>query len=161
NPITRLTSFFTDREVGVTTATDEPALGAAVEALRGKIAREPKEGSITFEGAKPVAVQPQPGQQLDADAARKAIVDGWLDGRVELQVTNTPARTTAEGVNIALEQLAKPAVSGPVVVHGEGKDATLSPEAIGAALLFEPAEGGGLTLKVDQAKIVAAAQPQL
>jgi vancomycin resistance protein YoaR len=52
-------------------------------------------------------------------------------------------------------------VSGPVTVHGEGKDATLEPAAIAAALLFEPDGAGGLTAKIDQAKLVAAAQPQL
>jgi vancomycin resistance protein YoaR len=84
-----------------------------------------------------------------------------VDGTVVLPVKETPVRTTPEGVNAALEQFAKLAVSGPVVLHGEGKDATLAPEAIAGALLFEPADGGGLSPKIDQAKLVAAAQPQL
>lgn len=162
NPITRITSLFTSREVGVATSTDDPALTAAMEALKTKTSREPAEGTIRFDGATPVAVEPKPGQQLDVDPARQAIIDGWARGRtIELPVHTTPVRTTSEGVHAALEQIAKPAVSGPVLVHGEGKDATLEPQAIAAALIFEPAEGGGLTAKLDQPKVVAAVQPQL
>jgi vancomycin resistance protein YoaR len=162
NPITRLTSLFTSREVGVATSADNAALTAALEGLRGRTNREATEGTIRFDGGTPVAVEPKPGQTLDIDAARRLIVDNWAAGApITLPVHDTPVRTTADGVRSALEQLAKPAVSGPVVVHGEGKDATLAPEAIAGALVFEPAEGGTLAMKVDNNKVVAAVQPQL
>jgi vancomycin resistance protein YoaR len=162
NPITRLTSFFTSREVGVATSTDDQALTSALETLRTKTNREPAEGTVKFDGATPVAVEPKSGQTLDVNAARKVLVDRWLsNGPIELPVQTTPVKTTAEGVRNAVEQLAKPAVSAPVIVHGEGKDATLAPAAIAGVLLFEPADGGGLAMKVDQAKAVAAVQPQL
>ncbi|HEV2783323.1 MAG TPA: VanW family protein [Actinophytocola sp.] len=162
NPITRIASFFGSREVGVATSTDNSALTAAVEALRVKTNREPVEGGIRFDGVDPVAVEPQPGRMLDAEPARKKIIDDWArGGTIELPVTSTPVKTTSEGVHAALDQIAKPAVSGPVVVHGEGKDATLEPPAIAAALLFEPDGNGGLTAKVDPAKLVEAVQPQL
>jgi vancomycin resistance protein YoaR len=162
NPITRLTSFFTSREVGVATGTDDAALTAALEALRAKTNREPAEGGIRFDGSTPVVVEPKSGQVLDVDAARRLLVDNWAAGApITLPVRSTPVRTTVEGVRAALEQLAKPAVAAPVIVHGEGKDATLAPDAIAGALVFEPADGGGLTMKVDQAKVVAAVQPQL
>jgi vancomycin resistance protein YoaR len=162
NPITRITSIFTSREVGAVSSTDDAALGSAMEALRTKTNREPAEGTVQFDGVTPVAVEPKSGQVLDVEAARRMLVDNWLSGQpIELPVKSTPVRTTADGVRTALEQLAKPAVSGPVIVHGEGKDATLAPAAIAGVLVFEPADGGGLTMKVDQAKVVAAVQPQL
>lgn len=162
NPITRLTSLFTSREVGTATSTDDAALGSALEALRTKTNREPAEGTIKFDGVTPVAVEPKSGQALDVDAARKTLVDKWLSGNpVELPVQSTPVKTTADGVRTALDQLAKPAVAGPVIVHGEGKDATLAPAAIAGVLVFEPVDGGGLTMKVDPAKVIAAVQPQL
>jgi vancomycin resistance protein YoaR len=161
NPITRLTSLFTTREVGVITSRDDSALNTAIEGLRTKTAREPKEGGITFEGANPVAVQPQSGQQLDVDAARQKILDNWLNGAgVELPVKTTPVKLSADAVNTALEQIVKPAVSGPVIVKGEGKDATLEPAAIAGALVIEPGDGA-LNVRLDQAKVVAAVQPQL
>lgn len=162
NPITRLTSLFTSREVGTATSTDDAALGSTLEALRTKTNREPAEGTIKFDGVTPVAVEPKSGQALDVDAARKTLVDKWLSGNpVELPVQSTPVKTTADGVRTALDQLAKPAVAGPVIVHGEGKDATLAPAAIAGVLVFEPVDGGGLTMKVDPAKVIAAVQPQL
>lgn len=162
NPFTRIGSFFTTREVGVVTATDDAKLDAALAKLKTDTIKAPVEGAITFTGAKPVAVDPTPGQELDAPAAREVVVADWARGeKLVLPVTETPVKTTAEGVAAALAQVAQPAVSGPVVVKGEGKDATITPEAIAGALSFAPADGGGLTPKIDQAKIVAAVKPQL
>jgi vancomycin resistance protein YoaR len=47
------------------------------------------------------------------------------------------------------------------VVKGEGKNPTVKPDAIAGAITFEPADGGGLTPKIDNAKIAEAAGPQL
>lgn len=162
NPITRLTSLFTTREVGVATTTDNAELTAAVETLRVQTDRDPAEGGVRFEGVTPVAVEPKPGQKLDGPGTRKALIDGWATGKpVQLPVDITKVKTTSEGVHKAVDEIAKPAVAAPVTVHGEGKDATLEPAVIATALIFEPADGGGLSAKVDQDKIVAAVQPQL
>jgi vancomycin resistance protein YoaR len=162
NPITRLTSLFSSREVGVVTTKDDKKLQAAVEGLRAKTDREPAEGTIRFEGVNPVPVDPKPGQKLDVPAAEKAIVAGWASGqRITLPVAVTKVKTTPEGVRKAVDEVAKPAVAGPVVIHGEGKDATLEPAAIAGALVFQPADGGGLTATIDQNKLVGAVGPQL
>lgn len=163
NPITRLTSFFTTEDLGVVSTTDNAALTAAVEGLRAETDREPAEGGVKWEGVTPVAVEPKQGQKLDGEQARQALIDGWATGRtLELPVDTTPVKTTSEGIQQAIDQIAKPAVSGPVTVRGEGKDATLTPPQIAAALVFTPAEeGGGLTAKFDEAKIIDACKPQL
>ncbi len=162
NPITRITSFFSTTEVGVVTRADDTALDAAIEALRPQTDREPAEGGIRFEGVNPVPVMPLDGQKLDAAGAREAVVGNWATGQVvELPVDTTPVKTTEEGVQKAIDEIATPAVSAPVVVKGEGKDATLEPAAIAAALVFEPDGKGGLTAKIDQNKVIEAAQPQL
>ncbi|SDC86583.1 VanW family protein [Actinokineospora iranica] len=162
NPFTRISSLFSSREVGVVTGTDDAGLTAAVERLRASTTRPPVEGGVTFEGANPVAVEPVPGQELDVAQARQVIVDGWVRGEpLDLPVTTTPVKTTSEGVRAAFDQVAKPAVSAPVIVKGEGKDATIKPEVIASALTFEPVDGGALDPKLDVGKIVAAVQPQL
>lgn len=161
SPLTRLTSLFSTREVGVVTTTDDKKLGAAVEGLRPKVDREPAEGTVRFEGVTPVAVDPKSGQKLDVDRAEKVLVDWWASGKtIELPVAVTEVQTTADGVRKAVDEVAKPAVSGPVVIKGEGKDATLKPEAIAGALVFQPS-GGGLTATIDTNKLVGAVQPQL
>ena len=162
NPITRLTSLFSTREVGVVTRTDDKKLAAAVEALRPQVDRVPAEGTVGFDGITPVAVDPKPGQKLNVAGARDALVDGWATGqRVKLPVAVTKVKTTAAGVRKAVDEIAKPAVAGPVVIHGEGKDATLEPAAIAGALVFQPTDDGGLAATIDQNKLVGAVGPQL
>jgi vancomycin resistance protein YoaR len=162
NPITRLTSLFTSHDVGVATAADEAALADAIETLRGKTGLHATEGGVRFDGIKPVAVEPKRGQELDVDGAHDALVNGWATAdAVDLPVRNTEVTTTAEGVRKAVAEIAEPAVSGPVVVHGNGKDARLEPKAIARALTFTPDGKGGLTAKIDQKKVVGAVRPQL
>ncbi|MGW0517822.1 VanW family protein [Crossiella sp. NPDC003009] len=162
NPLTRLSSFFGTRDVGVVTRADGPKLTSAMEGLRGKTDREPVEGTVRFQGAKPVPVDPKAGQKLDIEKASAAMVADWADGKVvELPVSASQVKSTPDSVRKALEEIAKPAVSGPVVVQGEGKNANLTPAAIASALKFEVDEGGNLTPKLDSAKVAEAAKPQL
>ena len=162
NPFVRLTSFFGQHESPFLSTVDDAALGKALDGLRPKVDREPVEGTIRFEGTTPTAVNPQSGQKLDAAAAKKSIMDTWIDGAaVSLPVTSTPAKVSADAVRAAVENYAKPAVAGPVTVKGEGKDATLQPAAIAAALGFTPGADGKLTPKIDQGKVVEALKPQL
>ncbi|MGH3978393.1 MAG: VanW family protein, partial [Pseudonocardiaceae bacterium] len=162
NPWTRLTSLFTNREVGVVTTTDRAALTAALEGLRPRTDRPPAEGTIRFEGVRPVPVDPVIGQTLDTAGAGEAVMAGWANGgTVGLPVATTPVSTTPEGVRAALTQVAEPAVSGPVTVTGEGANAVLEPEATAAALRFAPDGGGGLTATVDNPTVIGALAPQL
>lgn len=162
NPIVRITSLFSTREVGVVTGTNDVALDEAVEQLKARVTRPPVEGGIKFDGATPSMVEPVVGQELDPDKARAALVADWASGKeIKLPITETPVKTTADGVRAAFEEIAKPAVAAPVVVKGEGKDAKIEPTVIASALTFEVAEGGGLTPKLDTAKIVEAVKPQL
>ncbi|ONI72901.1 vanomycin resistance protein VanB [Actinosynnema sp. ALI-1.44] len=160
NPVTRLTSFFGNREVGFTTQTDQKALTTAVDEVRGKVDQDPVEGSIKFDGATPAIVDAKQGRKLDQQAAVDQIVADWVKGKpIELPVAVTPVKVSPDAVKAAFEQ-AKAATSGPIVLKGEGKDATLTPVQVAAALRFEPAEDK-LVGKVDNAKVAEAAGPQL
>jgi vancomycin resistance protein YoaR len=130
--------------------------------LREEIDHKPVEGGIKFDGVTPIAIEPKQGQELDAEGARTVLIDDWARGEtVELPVETTPVKTTAEGVRKAMDEIAEPAVSGSVTVHGEGKDADLEPLAIARSLSFSPDGKGGLTSKIDQKKVVGAVGPQL
>ena len=55
----------------------------------------------------------------------------------------------------------KVAVSAPVKIKGEGKDANLTPEQIAGTLVFEPGDGGALNVKPNKDKLAEAVAPQL
>ncbi|WET79531.1 VanW family protein [Amycolatopsis sp. QT-25] len=171
SPYTRVMSFFTSREVGVVTWTDAPKLKKTVADLAAaRLNRPPVEGNITFQpvagtdgGVVPAAVEPRAGQSLaDVEAAVAAVVDGWLsDDGVELKVHVSPVKATYAGVHAALDKIVVPAVAKPLVIRGEGKDATLKPDTIAGSFQFAARDDGNLEVRIDQGKLRAAAQPQL
>ncbi|MGH3900095.1 MAG: VanW family protein [Pseudonocardiaceae bacterium] len=162
NPWTRLTSTWQTREVGVVTSDNREALTAALEGLRTQTDREPVEGTIRFEGARPILVDPKPGQRLDVPATTDAVLAVWVrGGTLPAPVATLPVGTTPDGIRAALRDVVEPAVSGPVKVTGDGQDAVLTPEVIAAALRLAPNGRGGLTITVDEPMVIAALDPQL
>ncbi len=161
NPFTRISSLFTTRELGVVTDAEPNQFDNAMKALSREVDREPVEGGITFEGTTPTPVEPQPGQKLDTGGAKHTVLTHWAGGeRLTLPVASTPVTVTAEKVQAALNDVAKPAVSGPVTVKGEGTDGTLEPAEIAAGLSFE-AKDGALVPTIDQKTIVEGVEPDL
>ncbi|WP_410619570.1 VanW family protein [Amycolatopsis sp. cmx-8-4] len=166
SPITRIMSFFTSREVGVATRTDENQTSQAVRALAdGKLDHAATEGAVGFMplqgsdgGVTPYPILPRQGQQLtDLAGAVHAVTEHWLDpGGVKLAMAITPVRATAAGVQAAFQQIVVPAVAKPVVVHGQGKDVPLKPDAIASSFQFAPVEGGAVEVRIDQGKLQAA-----
>ncbi|GGM47686.1 hypothetical protein GCM10012275_18430 [Longimycelium tulufanense] len=162
NPVTRLTSFFTTREIGVVSDADREQVARTLDELRKQTDREPVEGTIRFEGATPVPVDPKPGQKLNVPEAIDTLLTEWASGKaVHLPISTVDVRTTKEDVQRALDEVAKPAVSGPVTIKGDGKDGVLEPKDIAAALSFVPAKNGGLEPKLDTKKLAEVLKPQL
>ncbi|MDQ4103685.1 MAG: VanW family protein, partial [Actinomycetota bacterium] len=162
NPWTRLASLWRTYEVGVITVSDRVALTAALEGVRAQTDREPVEGTIRFNGARPVAVNPRAGQRLDVPTATDLVLAAWIHGgTVDVPVSVQPVGTTTEGIQTALREVAEPAVAAPVNVTGDGQDAVLMPEVIAAALRFAPDSRGGLTTTLDNPTVIAALDPQL
>ncbi|RRQ25912.1 hypothetical protein DK926_21140 [Rhodococcus sp. Eu-32] len=162
NPFTRLASFFTDREIGVQSTVDEPALDAAVESIRAQTDRQPIEGDVVFEGSTPVAVTPAPGQSVDVTAARDEIESNWAFGTVELPVETVDVTVHQDEVDRVLRDVATPAVSAPVVFTGRGNaTAVLAPDAIASVVSFEPDGNGALAERYDAQAATAILAPQL
>ncbi|MGH3612558.1 MAG: VanW family protein [Pseudonocardia sp.] len=163
NPFTRIISFFTDREVGIVTSADGPALTAALEQLAPVVDRPPVEGSVRFEGTTPVPVNPVAGQRLDVPAAAEVLQQKWLTERsIDLPLIVLDPITEPEDVVAVIDEVARPAVSAPVTLLGEGgTQATITPAVIAAALSFRAEPGGDLTPEINPAVIIEAAKPQL
>ncbi|MBK1784700.1 VanW family protein [Prauserella cavernicola] len=170
NPLTRIASFFTSREVGVVSRADDQQLRKALQTLaEERIDHRVVEGGIGFHSVeddgsavRPFAIRPKDGQRLsDVDGAMTLVKRGWLNhATVDLPVAVTSPVATLAGVRAALRQ-AEPLVSGPVTLQGEGRTAVLTPRDIGAALRFAPVGGGGLELTLDRGRLQASVRPQL
>jgi vancomycin resistance protein YoaR len=162
NPWTRLTSLFTTREVAPATAANAFTVGQALDGTRAQLDRAPTEGTIRFEGTEPVAVPSVPGRVVDGPEGVAAVTEHWLDPTpVVLPVTGTPVSVTPQGLQTALDEVARPAMAGPLTVVGDRKNATVTPEAIATFLTFRPDGSGGLEAGIDEAAARAAVGPQL
>ncbi|MEV6277273.1 VanW family protein [Nocardia sp. NPDC051832] len=166
NPFTRFASMFTMRTVQVASSVDDSALDQQLTALRVHD-RPTVEGTIRFDDAKPVAVPPVPGRELDAPAARTTLIDNWVLGAaLDLPVHPAPVTVQPEALTKALNEIATPAVSADVTFTGKdatGKEATakLDPAQIGTILSFVPDGQGGLAAKYDQNIAIGLLAPQL
>src|SRR5690606_29810257 len=136
NPITRITSFFSEREVGVVTIAEPDALAGALEQLGPVVDREPSEGTVRFEGTEPQPVEPRPGQRLDVPAAGEVLKREWANGEVvALPIAELPPTTTSEDVTAAIEQVPRPALAAPITAIGEDDvRGPVDPEVIAAAM---------------------------
>lgn len=162
NPITRLRSFFVETPITVVSSVDEQALTARLEELGAGVAEDPVEGSVYFIDGDPVAFDPQPGRRLDIAAAAGVFVRDWAGGEViDLPTVTLPPSTTPADVATAMEDIATPAVSGPVTVDGDdGTEAVITEAVIAAALSFRPLDGR-LVPEIDENLIVDELGPQL
>lgn len=161
NPITRIASFFERTPVELVTAVDQQALTTRLDELGSTIAEEPVEGSVLFIDGTPESSDPRSGQQLDVAAAAQVITRDWATGEtLDLPIEELAPRTTAADVAAALDDIATPAVSGPLTVGGDGVRGVVPESVLAAALTFSPTDGG-LEAELDERVIVDALRPQL
>lgn len=169
DPIDRIRSFFTKRDVEVVTTVDSDKLAQSIQKLAdAQLNHPPTEGGIGFHpgpnnGVAPYAIEPRAGQTLDdVRGALNLVKSRWLNkSDVTLPMRFTPVKATSAGVHTALDTIVQPAVSDDVLLHGNGADAVLTPAAIAQSMVFTPQDGGGLGVQVDPAKLRESLQPQL
>jgi vancomycin resistance protein YoaR len=100
---------------------------------------EPIEGSLRFEGATVVRIDPEPGARVLEEPLRRDALDALLAGGPrELGARSEPVEplTTTADVDAVYER-ALVAVSGPVRLFRNDGSVTLAPEEIGAVLAVE------------------------
>jgi vancomycin resistance protein YoaR len=162
DPLHRLRSFLVAREVPVVSTSDGARMTALLDPFAGLVARAPAEGSVRFAGLEPVPVYPKSGRRLDVPAAVRVVTGGWLvDRPVALPVSEVPARTSPQDVHRAIDTVARPSVSAPAVLLGEGVRATLDPAVIASALRFRVGEGSELDPELDPGVVSNAVGGQL
>jgi len=146
------------RDVEPVLAVDDAKLGRAVAGLAAKVKLEAREGAVTFDRGRAVAVEPREGRTLDVDVASAALRRAFLDGsaRAEVPVTITATKVDADEVQRAMTEFATPAMSGPVGLLVGGKKVTLTPDVLGRYLSMAPDAAFRLQPKLDAEKLVKA-----
>ncbi|MFD0482015.1 VanW family protein [Kineococcus sp. GCM10028916] len=150
-----------DAEVDPDVDVDTDALKAALQPLADSVAVAPVEGAITFDvrpdgTVEPAVVAPQEGRALDVTAAAGRVAGGWLSGGpVELEATAARPALDADALDAAVDDVARPAVAGDLVVAGGGREATVAPAGFAPALAVRPVDGKA-TLVADGAGLQAA-----
>jgi vancomycin resistance protein YoaR len=118
---------------------DRPRLDTWVRGASVKLSVPPREGSLAFEGAVAVPVNPAPGAEVLEEELRAAVQRAARDPEsAPVSVTTRPSapRTTPEDVQQVLAE-ARRALSGPVRLTRGDETLTFNPEQIGAALTTE------------------------
>lgn len=156
--------FGARREVPPVIRADRERLQQSLTGLAQQVDKAPREGSITFDGLKPVSTDPVDGRRVDVAAAADAVARDWpAVSRVQAQVRAVPARTTAQDVQTAVREIATPAVSAPVTIRGEKGAFSIPPGSLAAALRISAGDDGRLRPVVDPAvllqKTAAARRP--
>lgn len=133
---------------------DDAKLKTAVEKLATQVNRSATEGTITFDGTKPVTHAPADGLQLDNAKAEDAVAKAYpADGEPkDLPVGVTKPKAGSEAIDKALKDYAEPAMSGPVRLTVGSKAVELLPAEIAPALTLT-AKDGDVTPTLDAKKL--------
>jgi vancomycin resistance protein YoaR len=175
NPWTRITSFFSDREIEPVIAIDESAVAdelgsvsAQLETFAEQVDRAPVDATIAIEGTTARVVEPVDGRALDRDGAEDAITAALTDEvdparSVELPVEVDPVDVGTPEAERVLAETVEPALAAPVSVVGGsgGPTAEVPVSAIAASLTFTPTEDGDLQVGIDPAELQTALGDEL
>ena len=131
-------------------------LNAALRRVATHLDVPAADATVTLTGTTPTITPSSAGTSLDVPAAAAALRRGWLaDAPVPLPVRTTPAKIDDAQAQKALDQLVKPALSGPLVVKAGARSVSLDPQTLAPAIRLAPGPEG-LVLAIDGAVLKRA-----
>jgi len=144
----------------VALSVDESKLAAGLAAV-AKGDHEPTDAALAFKGITPTLTAGKDGHALRTSEAPDAVTRAWpAASTIQLPVDLTaPDITTAEA-QLALDTVAKPAVSSPITLRAGAKTAPLTPDDIAASLTFAPRDGA-LAAVLDPGKLARLTDERL
>ena len=119
--------------------------------LAERVGRPARDGRVRFQDTRVLVDRPKAGRSIDPVQAREAITSAYLAADPTAVVDLVAAQPEIDDADVrtAVNEVANPAVSGPVtLVFGDSR-VRLQPRDFAAALSFK-AENGELRLHVDQ-----------
>lgn len=136
--------------VEVVQTVDEQKLDDWAVATATTLGQDPVEGSVRFEDASIVRVDPQPGARVLTDKLRESARAALLDGRnaiITVQTEPLQPQTSRNDVDVLFTQ-ATQAVSAPIRLFRGGARRTFTPTEIGEMLRVAPGGPGEPALKL-------------
>lgn len=161
NPAIIWSSLLGGSDQAAVTTRDLEALKSATDDL-GQLANiDPENAAISIADAKATLAEGRNGETVNAAATQDALVSGYLHADTVKAVVDItePEVTTTEAQSV-LDEVAIPAMSGPITLNAEGKSVELTPDMIGAALSFTVA-GGTLEPRLDPEILAGQAEKPL
>lgn len=154
NPVDMVTTLFggTDHDAELTV--DQELFDTARAGIAETIDIPVTEALITFPEAQPVAVQPADGRQVTSDDLLEALREVYLvsDDPIEIPTAVVEPGVDAAGLEKALQEIAVPAVSAPVILDVGGTQVELPVTAYAPALQIRT-EGDEMAPFIDPAAL--------
>jgi vancomycin resistance protein YoaR len=144
NPVHMVDVLFGRDDADPVITVDSEALHAELAGVVEQLDREPTEPMVTFNrrGGREVT-QPESGRALDQDAAVLGILDAYLrtEEPVALTVDDVEPNVDAAALSDALDELADPAMAGPVRLQLPSRTVHLTVREFAPALSLEVTDG--------------------
>lgn len=164
NPITRLTSFWQTREVGIVSTINDASLNRAVMRVERELTREASNAAITIdETGKGIITKDVPGQTVDRATVRQDVEKNWLntDHVVETKANVVNAAIRTDSAEKLVKDIVEPATSAPLVFIGRNDvRGQIQAADMGRVLRFEE-DGNNLRPIWDLEGAKGVLQPQL
>jgi vancomycin resistance protein YoaR len=142
-------------EIAPVAAVDDAKLDAAVASLAKEADTTPRDAGVVFKDGEASVAEPRTGREIVRDAAKQAIVDGYLDARtasdgagIEVEAKTTQPAISAEEAQRAFEEFAEPALSSPVAVKVADATVNVDADTLSTVLSMKP-EGAKLVPALD------------
>ena len=122
---------------------DEQALKDAVDRIAKALDRKVVEAQISFPDGKPVAREPVAGLVVRKRATARAITQAYLVAKAPAPVPTSRIEPAVDqaGLDLAMEDIGKPAVSAPVILRSGDKRYELPVSAFAPALVVRVNDG--------------------
>ncbi|QCX26757.1 VanW family protein [Nocardioides jishulii] len=140
----RLWTYFTGgHDLDAKVDLDEAAFDGLLDELGEEYGNLPVEGAVTFVDGRIRTTDPEPGQAIDAEVARKAFLTAYLgpSQEVELELEQQQPEIDEADVAAALNDFANAAVSEPVELVFDETTVRLSPRDYSKAIALETVDG--------------------
>ena len=163
SPSSILKSFAKGSSHAIKLSVDEAKLDNTIAAFASKVDRPVSEGTISYKGVTPVAVNPVIGRTLD-QAQSAALVRTRFESQVggttpiTLPVTMTQPKTSQAQIDSALGQAAQ-AVNGPLHLTYNNTTVDVPAATLASVLTWTAQANGTVTAAADPAKVQAAFVP--